>query len=277
MAQSQANKEIYYKELEDPRWIAKSKEIKAKFGWKCQKCGAIDKPLHCHHKFYVNDDDGRRSPWEYPDETFQVLCCDCHHSFHAELNKERELAHEKFLLDQKVEYENKRNAELIGNESNICLYCGTNGSGWCVTEDGHKFETEIGIENGVCQNCQSKGKIPLDIICKQCNGFSNKIYGCMFHLAPMIKPFILQGFCSVCIYNSHKLWLDSRLYTSTDKYKHEKRKDFINFFTSIGVVSIRDQNENSKELPWYIFDRDKARLHKNSHGIIAPRCETQNH
>lgn len=271
MAQSQSNKEIYYKELEDPRWIMKSKGIKAKFGWKCQKCGAIDKPLHCHHKFYVNDDDSRRSPWEYPDEAFQVLCCDCHHSLHVQLKEDKYREHQEMLNQQRNEYEKERNDELLSKEFDICLYCGINGSEYGF--DGGLIIYDI--EGGRCPNCMYKN--PIDTICKQCNGLSNKIYGCMWHLARMIKPFVLQGFCSVCIYNSHKLWLDSRSYSSSCKYKNEKRKDFVNFFTSIGVVKIRDQNENSKELPWYIFDREKARLHRNSHGIMALRCETQNH
>ena len=259
MSLTKSNKEIYYKYLEDPRWIAKSKEIKSKFGWKCQKCGAIDKPLHCHHQFYVNDPDGRRLPWEYPNETFQVFCNDCHYGLHDQLREYRKLKFEKSISDQRIEFENKINSELLAKEFDICLYCSSNGSN---------------IENGVCCDCQCKGKKSLDVICKQCNGFYNKIYGCMFHLAPMIKQWVLHGFCSVCVYNCHKTWLESRSYTSSSISQYQKRRDFNNFVESMGVIKVKYQSENCKELPWYVVDQEKSRIHRNSHGIISPRHYT---
>lgn len=253
-------KEKYYQELKDPRWIEKSREIRSKAGWKCQKCGSINKTLHTHHKFYVSDDDSGRYPWEYHDDAFEVLCVDCHYGLHDARDK----LYQEFLDQKKAKYEKEKDDELLSKEFDICIYCGSKGV-------EHKFDDGLiiyDIDRGCCQKCIHEN--PVNIICKQCNGFINKIYGCMNHLVSMIKPFILDGYCSVCIYNSHKMFLETRKYSNGQKSSYQRRQDFLRFMKELGVRKISDQEEISKKLPWLILDREKSRLHRYSDGIISP-------
>jgi hypothetical protein len=43
-------------------------------GFACQECSAEDKTLNVHHTFYVRG----RMPWEYPTDSLQCLCEECH-------------------------------------------------------------------------------------------------------------------------------------------------------------------------------------------------------
>jgi len=60
--------------LRDPRWQRKRLEILQRDGFTCQECGAIEKPLHVHHKVYQRG----KKPWEYDGGSLTTLCEDCH-------------------------------------------------------------------------------------------------------------------------------------------------------------------------------------------------------
>jgi hypothetical protein len=52
--------------------------VLAKDGYKCRRCGATDKPLHCHHIYPVSID-----PIESADiDNCMTLCVDCHKEVH---------------------------------------------------------------------------------------------------------------------------------------------------------------------------------------------------
>jgi len=62
----------------DPRWKARSKEIKIRDEYYCQLCNRTHK-LHVHHITYVQG----WELWEYPDEYLITLCMWCHLGEHA--------------------------------------------------------------------------------------------------------------------------------------------------------------------------------------------------
>ena len=64
----------YAEKLKDPRWQRRRLEILERDDFSCQACGAEDKTLHVHHKWYVGE------PWEAPDEALETLCEPCHTS-----------------------------------------------------------------------------------------------------------------------------------------------------------------------------------------------------
>lgn len=65
--------------LQDPKWKAKSRQIRDRDGHKCVKCGAKDIELHVHHKYYY----AGREPWDYTDKALITLCGACHDREHA--------------------------------------------------------------------------------------------------------------------------------------------------------------------------------------------------
>lgn len=68
------NKQSYQELLKDPRWIKRRNEILTRDKNTCQFCGAQDKYLHVHHKYYI---DGKK-PWEYEDDGLVAICEKCH-------------------------------------------------------------------------------------------------------------------------------------------------------------------------------------------------------
>jgi hypothetical protein len=42
--------------------------------FKCEECGNDEVTLHVHHTYYEKN----HTPWEYPDESLQCLCENCH-------------------------------------------------------------------------------------------------------------------------------------------------------------------------------------------------------
>lgn len=64
----------YAAKLKHPLWQRKRLEILQASEFTCDNCGATDKELHVHHKWYERG----KSPWEYADEALTVLCLDCH-------------------------------------------------------------------------------------------------------------------------------------------------------------------------------------------------------
>lgn len=71
------DKKSYEELLKDPRWVAKSKEIKEWDRGVCQLCGDNTK-LHVHHLCY----DKTRDPWDYPRRALVTLCDKCHEKIH---------------------------------------------------------------------------------------------------------------------------------------------------------------------------------------------------
>lgn len=68
----------YLEKLRDPRWQKRRLEIMQRADFACEKCGARDKTLNVHHKFYVKG----REPWEYADDELGCLCEECHSELH---------------------------------------------------------------------------------------------------------------------------------------------------------------------------------------------------
>jgi hypothetical protein len=68
----------YQEQLQQPEWQEVRKKILQDRNYKCEECGAIDKPLQVHHKKYVKG----RLAWQYHHDLLQVLCEDCHKNIH---------------------------------------------------------------------------------------------------------------------------------------------------------------------------------------------------
>jgi hypothetical protein len=64
----------YAEKLRDPRWQKKRLEIMQRANFACEDCGTTTVTLNIHHAYY------RRGyePWEYPDDSYQCLCENCH-------------------------------------------------------------------------------------------------------------------------------------------------------------------------------------------------------
>jgi len=77
-------KENYQELLHSPLWIKRRNEILSRDENTCQFCGAQDKYLHVHHRYYAQD----RMPWEYDDDALVTLCEDCHTHIHEALSFE---------------------------------------------------------------------------------------------------------------------------------------------------------------------------------------------
>lgn len=63
----------YSEKLRDPRWQKKRLQILERDGWACKSCGTTTQNLQVHHIIYA-----RRDPWDYPDDSYQTLCDECH-------------------------------------------------------------------------------------------------------------------------------------------------------------------------------------------------------
>lgn len=53
----------YYDLFKHPKWQKKRLKILELAGFECERCGAKNKTLHVHHKYYEKG----LKPWEYPD------------------------------------------------------------------------------------------------------------------------------------------------------------------------------------------------------------------
>ena len=73
----------YQEKLKDSRWKERSKQIHDKYENTCCWCGGRDIELNAHHIWYEHG----KQPWDYPDECFILLCCDCHNDWHEEIVK----------------------------------------------------------------------------------------------------------------------------------------------------------------------------------------------
>lgn len=73
----------YLEQLKKKEWKEFSDKVKERASWKCEHCGAIDKPLDAHHEFYVSG----RAPWQYNLEAMKCLCHKCHSKIHENMSK----------------------------------------------------------------------------------------------------------------------------------------------------------------------------------------------
>ena len=70
----------FKEQYKHPKWQKKRLEILERDKYTCQSCGADDRQLHVHHRFYIKD----RKVWEYDNDVFHALCEDCHKNKHSE-------------------------------------------------------------------------------------------------------------------------------------------------------------------------------------------------
>lgn len=64
----------YSKKLQNPNWQRKRLEILNRDNFQCISCGAKDKELHVHHRWYIFGNE----IWDYPNNCFETLCHECH-------------------------------------------------------------------------------------------------------------------------------------------------------------------------------------------------------
>ncbi len=67
-------KKPYSEQLRDPRWQRKRLELMQAADFTCLECGNKTETLNVHHGFYCRG----TSVWEYPNDTYSVLCETCH-------------------------------------------------------------------------------------------------------------------------------------------------------------------------------------------------------
>lgn len=80
-------KQNYAEFLKDPRWQKKRLEIMQRDNFTCQYCGATDKELQVHHRFYLNG----RKPWEYSNSALITLCDNCHAYAHLNIEMKTDI------------------------------------------------------------------------------------------------------------------------------------------------------------------------------------------
>ena len=68
----------YLELLRDPRWQRKRLEVLDAARFSCEDCGATDKTLHVHHRYYRKG----WMPWSYQGYQLASLCEDCHAAAH---------------------------------------------------------------------------------------------------------------------------------------------------------------------------------------------------
>lgn len=71
----------YREQLRDPRWQQRRLEIFQRDQWQCQRCGAFERELQVHHRWYSQG----RPPWESPTLALITLCCRCHEDVTMEM------------------------------------------------------------------------------------------------------------------------------------------------------------------------------------------------
>jgi hypothetical protein len=68
----------YAERLKDPRWQRRRLEILQRSDFTCERCDAVDRTLHVHHKLYRKG----AMPWDYADHELEALCESCHSADH---------------------------------------------------------------------------------------------------------------------------------------------------------------------------------------------------
>ena len=87
----------YKSKLKDPRWQKKRLEIMSRDNFKCTLCGNSKAEL-VHHIYYEKG----LNPWEYDDECYVTLCCECHPVAHREIKKISSIIALSVLLNKKT-------------------------------------------------------------------------------------------------------------------------------------------------------------------------------
>jgi hypothetical protein len=64
----------FWEQYKRPEWQKKRLEVMESAGFACQECYSETNTLTVHHTFYVRG----RKPWEYPNDSLQCLCKECH-------------------------------------------------------------------------------------------------------------------------------------------------------------------------------------------------------
>jgi hypothetical protein len=72
-----------------PKWQEKRLEIMNDANFTCERCGSKEKTLNVHHRYYEKG----KKPWQYPNESLDCLCEDCHKDTQNELNDIKALLH----------------------------------------------------------------------------------------------------------------------------------------------------------------------------------------
>lgn len=63
--------------LKRPEWTNRRRELLGD-AHRCELSEKTDNGIELHHKYYVRN----RLPWEYPDNSFMILCSSCHTAYH---------------------------------------------------------------------------------------------------------------------------------------------------------------------------------------------------
>nr|DAY73205.1 MAG TPA: NinG recombination protein [Caudoviricetes sp.] len=69
----------YKEQMNDPRWVERSREIMKRDDFTCQLCGKSHTKLNVHHIRYIKGKDY----WDYPDELLMTVCENCHQKIHG--------------------------------------------------------------------------------------------------------------------------------------------------------------------------------------------------
>lgn len=72
----------YKEQMNDPRWVERSREIMKRDNFTCQLCGKNHVRLNVHHIRYIKGKDY----WDYPDELLMTVCETCHAKIHGKFN-----------------------------------------------------------------------------------------------------------------------------------------------------------------------------------------------
>jgi len=70
----------FFDQYKRPEWQRKRLEVMEAADFTCQECESAEKTLNVHHTFYLKG----KKPWEYPTESLQCLCEDCHSERHTQ-------------------------------------------------------------------------------------------------------------------------------------------------------------------------------------------------
>lgn len=77
----------YKEQVNDPRWVERSREIMKRDNFTCQLCGKSNTKLNVHHIKYIKGKDY----WDYPEELLMTVCEVCHQKIHGKYNFKKTL------------------------------------------------------------------------------------------------------------------------------------------------------------------------------------------
>lgn len=97
----------YKKQVTDPRWVQRSREIMRKDNFTCQLCGRKSTRLNVHHIRYISGKDY----WDYPDNLLMTVCEVCHSKIHGKYVEKIHNTHKGKIMFLEV----LRNKDLTPN------------------------------------------------------------------------------------------------------------------------------------------------------------------